>query len=164
MRRSRVDTARTSLSNGRMRCRIAMGLLLLAEPSACTRDSTVEAGPLPPDGTAAVDLHTDKSQYRIGDSAKSTMVNHTPDVITMGVCSDVLERDSGAQWVEVPQPLIACPAIALIVNPGDSVTLSLNLGPASTPATYRVRRQFSVSHGSSSESTYRRSNTFTMSR
>ena len=47
---------------------------------------------------------------------------------------------------------------------GDSVTLALDLKPATVVGTYRVRRQFSVVHGATGETTYRRSNNFAVTR
>jgi len=135
-----------------------------ASLAACASEHVVDPGPLPPDGVIAVDLRTDRVQYVIGGSGKTTMVNRSPDTITMGVCGDVLERESVGTWVEIPPGVVACIALALIVAPGDSVTLALDLKTATSPGTYRVRRQFSVSHGLAGESMYRRSNTFTMSR
>lgn len=133
--------------------------------AACHKEHPLEPQVLPPDGAIAVDFRTDQQQYRIGASAKTTMVNRSPDTITMGVCSDALEREVTGGWAEIlPNVAIACIALALIVPPGDSVTLSYNLILASTPGTYRVRRQFSVQHGTSSEGMYRRTNTFTVVR
>jgi hypothetical protein len=141
-----------------------LALSVMVGLAACSHERVVAPGPLPPDGVIAVDLHTDKTQYVIGGAAKTTMVNHSPDTITMGLCNDVFERDDAAGWVEIPQPLVACPALAIIVAPGDSATLTLDLKMATTPATYRVRRQFSVVHGTTAESMYRRSNSFVMAR
>lgn len=120
--------------------------------------------PLPPESAVAADFHTDKTQYAMGAAAKTTMVNRSADVFTMGVCNDVLERNTGEAWVEIPPGTVACIALAVIVNPGDSVTLALDLKPATMAGTYRVRRQFSVSRGTTAETVYRRSNTFAVTR
>jgi hypothetical protein len=140
-------------------------IYLVAGLAACAHDHvTAPPAPLPPDGVIAVDFRTDKTQYVIGGAATGTMVNHSPDTITLGWCNDVLERAETGGWVEIPPLIVACPALAILMAPGDSVTFGLDLRTATTPATYRVRRQFSVIHGTTAESMYRRSNAFAMTR
>ena len=119
---------------------------------------------LPPEGTIAVDFRTDQSQYKFGASAKTTLVNHSTSTLTMGVC-DVLERAVEGGWAEVPGSAnVACIALALIVAPGDSATIPLGLSLASEPGTYRARRRLYAETGSTPQSQYRRTNTFTMVR
>ncbi len=141
-----------------------LAVLLTVSLTACASERVVQPVPLPPDGAIAVDFRTDRVTYTMGGAAKTTMVNRSPDTITMGVCNDVLERESGVAWVEVPPGTVACIALALILAPGDSVALNVDLKLATSPGTYRVRRQFSVVHGSSAETMYRRSNTFAVNR
>ncbi len=137
------------------------GLALMAAGlAACGSDGTLDPQVLPPDSDIAVDFHTDKPQYTLGGSARLTMVNHSTSTLTMGVCNDVLERAVANGWVEIPPPAVACIALALVIAPGDSATLTFNLGIAPSPGTYRVRRHFSASQGGTGSTMYRRTNTF----
>jgi hypothetical protein len=138
--------------------------LLAAGFVSCGGEKVIITDPLPPDGVIAVDFRTDKGQYVLGAAAKTTMVNHSTRTLTMGVCDDVLERQSGDVWVEIPPADVACIALALIIPPGDSATLALDLKPASVAGTYRVRRRFNATAGTSAELLYRRTNTFSVTR
>jgi len=142
----------------------ATWLVLLATlgQAACRSESVLAPQDLPPDSDIAVDFRTDKAQYQIGASAKTVMINHSPSTITMGVCNDVLELQVTGGWHEIAPRAVACIALAVIVAPGDSVSLALDLTQAETPGTYRVRRFFSVAQGGTSSTMYRRTNTFTM--
>ncbi|MDQ8154242.1 MAG: hypothetical protein P3B98_06220 [Gemmatimonadota bacterium] len=139
-------------------------LLLAAGLIACGSEQVIVAGPLPPDGVIEVDFRTDKSQYTPGAAAKTTMVNRSTRTLVMGFCDDVLERQAGDVWVEIPPGNVACIAMALIIAPGDSATLALDLKTASVAGTYRVRRRFNATLGTSAELMYRRSNTFSVAR
>ncbi len=141
-----------------------LALVITASLAACRSDEVLVPSPLPADSEIAVDFHTDKTQYATGASAKTTMVNHSQNTLTMGVCNDVLERAAGAIWVEIPPPAVACIALAVVIVPGDSATLSLDLSRATIAGTYRVFRHFSVAHGTTAETAYRRTNTFVVTR
>lgn len=132
--------------------------------AACGSDSALGPGSLPPSSEIAVDLHTDNVQYRIGGSARLTMVNRSSDTVTLGACNDVLERLSWVTWEEIPPREIACLAAAIVLTPGDSATLPLDLRQATAQGRYRVRRHFSVARDGVSATMYRRSNVFTMLR
>lgn len=149
-----------------MRARVAWAVVLYASGlAACAKEHTdTPAGPLPPDSNVAAEFRTDKTQYTIGGSAKTVMVNRSTSTFTMGYCNDVLERQSGTDWVEIPPGNVACIALALIIAPGDSATLPLDLRLAASTGVYRVRRLFSVSTGNSSQQAYVRTNTFVMVR
>jgi hypothetical protein len=147
-----------------MRCAAWLVLLATLGQAACHSESVLDPQDLPHDSNIAVDFRTDKAQYQIGASAKTVMVNHSPNTITMGVCNDVLELQVTGGWHEIPPAAVACIALAVIVAPGDSVSLALDLKRADTPGTYRVRRFFSVAQGNTSSTMYRRTNTFTMVR
>jgi len=147
-----------------MRCAAWLVLLATLGQAACHSESVLKPQDLPPDSDIAVDFRTDKTQYQIGGTAKTVMVNHSPNTITMGVCNDVLELQVPGGWHEIPRPAIACVALAIVIAPGDSATLSVSLEQADSPGTYRFRRFFSVVQGSSSTTMYRRTNTFTMVR
>lgn len=141
-----------------------MALLALGLP-ACHHATVLEPQMLPTDSNIAVDLRTDQPQYRIGTTtAKTMMVNRSPSTITMGVCNDVLELQVTGGWHEMERANVACIALALIVAPGDSASLALDLASATVPGTYRVRRFFSVTQGNAATTMYRRSNTFTIVR
>lgn len=133
--------------------------------AACrgSSDST-PTQPLPPDGTVAAEFRTDKTQYTIGNSAKLTMVNRSTSRFTMGVCSDVLERGVTGGWVEIPRESTPCIALAILIAPGDSATLTYDLKQATEPGTYRIRRQFTVESSGAGSQTYLRTNTFAMVR
>lgn len=140
-------------------------LVLLATlgQAACRSESVLAPQDLPPDSDIAVDFHTDKGQYQIGGTAKTIMVNHSANTITMGVCNDVLELQVPGGWHEMRSSIaIACIALAVVVAPGDSTTLSLDLSPATKVGTYRVRRFFSAVQGGTSTTIYRRTNTFSI--
>lgn len=147
--------------------RRAAWLMLFATlgQAACHSESVLAPQDLPPDSDIAVDFRTDKTQYRSGESAKTVMVNHSPNTLTMGVCNDALELKVTGGWHEMrPSVAVACIALAIIIAPGDSATLSVNLQPADSPGTYRIRRFFSVVQSGTSSTMYRRTNTFTMVR
>jgi len=147
--------------------RRAAWLVLLATLGqvACHSEQVLEPQDLPPDSDIAVDFRTDKTQYQIGStSAKTVMVNRSPNTITMGVCNDVLELQVPGGWHEIPHPAVACIALAIVIAPGDSATLSVSLEQADSPGTYRIRRFFSAVQGSTSSTMYRRTNTFRMLR
>lgn len=132
--------------------------------AACgSTPDTTPTGVLPPDGTVAAEFRTDRTQYTMGSTAKLTMVNRSTQRFTMGVCDDVLERAVDGGWVEIPPPNTACIALALLIAPGDSATLSFDLKQATNVGAYRIRRRFLVERGVG-ETTYLRSNTFTMVR
>ncbi len=138
-------------------------LLMTLGQAACQKDQVLDPQVLPPDSDIAVDFRTDKLQYQIGPtSAKTVMVNHSTSTITMGVCNDELELQVTGGWYEIPHPPVACIALAIIVAPGDSATLSVSLESAKSPGTYRFRRFFSVVQGTSTTTMVRRTNTFTM--
>lgn len=139
-------------------------LLTTLGQAACHAESALQPQDLPPDSDIAVDFRTDKPQYQLSASAKTVMVNHSANTITMGVCNDVLEVQVTGGWHEIPPAVVACIALAVIVAPGDSVSLALDLKKADTPGTYRVRRFFSVAQGGTSSTMYRRTNIFTMVR
>ena len=141
-----------------------LALVVTASLAACGGEDTLAPQVLPPDSDIAVEFRTDQPQYTIGASAKTTMVNRTTSTLSMGVCNDVLERAVDAGWVEIPPGNVACIALALVVPPGDSVTLSLDLRLASSPGTYRVRRHFSATTGGRTETMYRRTGSFAMVR
>jgi hypothetical protein len=147
-----------------MRCAAWLVLFATLGQPACHTERALEPQNLPADSDIAVDFRTDKTQYRIGESARTVMVNHSPNTITMGVCNDVLELQVTGGWHEIAPGAVACIALALIVAPGDSVSLALDLKKANTPGTYRVRRFFSVAQGGTASTMYRRTNTFTMVR
>jgi len=146
--------------------RRAAWLVLLATlgQAACHSAHVLEPQDLPPDSDIAVDFRTDKTQYQIGASARTVMVNHSPNPLTMGVCNDALELQVPGGWYEIPHPAIACIALAIVIAPGDSATLSVSLEHADSPGTYRIRRFFSVVQGNASSTKYRRTNTFTIVR
>ena len=145
---------------------VGLALCIAAGLAACSREQVLEPGFVPPDGNINVDFRTELSQYRLGGSANTTMVNRSPNTITMSLCNDALERAAGSTWVEVPQLALPCALLAILVPPGDSVVRSVSLGPATTlgPGTYRIRRGFAVLHGTTSEYMYRRTNTFAIVR
>ena len=149
-----------------MRCAAWLVLFATLGQAACHNEPLLAPETLPPDSDIAVDFRTDQSQYRVGaTSAKTVMVNHSTNTLTMGVCNDALELRVTGGWHEMRRSVaIACIALAVVVPPGDSVSLSLDLSPATKVGTYRVRRFFSVVQGSSSTTMYRRTNTFTMVR
>lgn len=133
--------------------------------TGCHRESALEPDVLPPDGVIAVDFRTDQLQYRIGaTTAKTMMINRSTSTLTMGVCNDVLELQVTGGWHEIPRGQEACITLAIIIAPGDSATLALNLQPATEQGTYRVRRQFTATQGGSATTMYKRTGTFTMVR
>jgi hypothetical protein len=135
------------------------GLLALVGTGACS-DKELLSAPLPPDRPLLIELLTDRAGYQLANSANVTITNRTSEPVLFGGCDDALEHQVGARWVEVPRLTYPCPAVAIGLDPGSSITLPFDLRSAITPGTYQLRRPFWKLQGSYSDRSYRRSNEF----
>lgn len=137
---------------------------MIAGLVACGADKAAApmVKPLPTETTVAVDFRTNAAQYTMASSGATTFVNKSTKTFVLGACEDVFERFDGTTWVEVPPLNLACPAIAILLSPGDSVTRGMDFRPISAAGTYRQRRQFSVQ--SDTIQSFKRTNSFVVVR
>ena len=144
--------------------RSAVLLASLLAAFSCAGDSYL-AGPLPPDGPTNIEVATDRSSYAIGSAASVTLRNESPDTVLFGACADVLERRLyDGRWVALSPLPQNCPDIAFLLEAGVSRLLPFDLGAATQPGTYRLRREFLPYRGGVEGTFYRRSNEFQIGR
>ncbi|MFN8555953.1 MAG: hypothetical protein U0531_00885 [Dehalococcoidia bacterium] len=94
--------------------------------------------PPPPPPTPVISLRvtTDTDFYRRGSNITGTVTNTGSAAVTWGgayACGPFhQERFTGNGWerAPLPEPLIACPAIANVLRPGESRTQTLPTGPS----------------------------------
>ena len=127
---------------------------------ACSGDRYLSE-PVPPDGSTAIRLTTDRLSYARGAPAKLELLNESADTVLFGGCHDVLERllPTG-EWVGLRPLGHSCPDIALLLLPGIPWTLPFDLRPATVAGAYRLRRPFSPFRAGVEGTFYRRSNVF----
>jgi hypothetical protein len=112
---------------------------------------TVVDGPPPPAPHALARITSDRGEYGVGESAKVTISNLGTVQLTAGLagyaCTPVgLERLTGGTWEPQSLPtFVACPAIALIFNPGESRNYDVPAG--SQPGFYRFVFRYSSELG-----------------
>jgi hypothetical protein len=94
----------------------------------------------PPERGLSVSISLPRYSYFAGETVEATLSNDgsVPVSATGGYrCGPfTLERAGPAGWEPVPGPPLACPAILLLLQPGQSISASLPAGPA--PGDYRL--------------------------
>jgi len=89
------------------------------------------------DSSSAIELRTDRTAYRAGDSATLTIVNHTKQEWTFNPCTRTLERETGTTWQVIPEGRM-CTMEAWILGPGQTRTAPTSFGGTLDAGRYRL--------------------------
>ena len=112
--------------------------------------------------TAPVELHTDKTAYAPLEAGVLFLDNTSADQLTFGPCP-LWEQLVESEWVEPAWAKnTVCPALAIIVQPGEEIQLSFETPKES--GTYRLRLVLTLLRPPESEPQWltQVSNTFTV--
>lgn len=112
-----------------MRKTLIAALILLA---ACTG---------PTAGAGDVRVVPDRNEYAPGEPVQADFVNATDDRVGYGACSLSLERRTAAGWMRVGPAMVPCISILYVLEPGNSVRVTLPLDAALPAGSYRLRQE-----------------------
>jgi hypothetical protein len=118
-----------------------------------TGDTVTLTEPPAPAPVVSVRVTTDRSTYAAGDDVLGTITNDGTVAVyggggyACGLLRIEVLGDNGWQPARLPEPLIACPAIARAIPPGGTATQTLPAGRQ--PGTYRLvfRYSFDLNRG-----------------
>jgi hypothetical protein len=100
--------------------------------------------------STTVRLVLDRATYGPGDDVKLTITNDTPRELGYNACTRVVERESGAGWIEVPEPDRVCTMELRPLARAETVTEQTDVPPL--PAgRYRIALTFSDESASPGE-------------
>ncbi len=116
---------------------------------------------LPADGPLPIQLVTDRAAYLPGSRARVEIRNESDTTVMMGDCGGVLERQTGPyQWRAVPASPSPCPAVGVLLRPGDVRIHFFDLAGVTAGGLYRLRYSFAPFPGGLEGKFYRRSHPF----
>jgi hypothetical protein len=95
--------------------------------------------------TGDVRLVSEQAGYRAGDVARLAVINASDRPVTGGLCPLSLQRLRQGRWLPVlPDTLglvSACDAVRVLVQPGDTLALSMQLDTRLPSGTYRIEHR-----------------------
>jgi hypothetical protein len=111
------------------------------QTAATPTDTTTPAGstgtPVA-DSTEAVQLRTDKAQYRAGDRVTLTLANRTGSTFAFNPCTRTIENQSGTAWTAVAEEGRMCTMEAWMLEPNQTRTADTELPSTLRPGPHRV--------------------------
>jgi hypothetical protein len=134
-------------------------MLVLGAAALAACSSPLDADPQP----EGVRFTVDRGAYAPGDTLSARLVNDSGLELGYNLCSASLERQDGAGWTVVDEPLWICTADLKRLPAGDSVPYRRALSAGLELGRYRLRTRVEhpLSGGSRAEV---RSGTFTVGR
>jgi hypothetical protein len=120
--------------------RYLVGIPLAFALAACADSSTGPGG--------GVLIQPDAVAYHPGDEAALEVTNLLRSSIQIGFCPEGMYREDGADAGTLVTHTLPCPAVALTLRPGHSMSMSMALPEGTAAGEYRFAVRYSV--GSSS--------------
>jgi hypothetical protein len=133
------------------------GLWIIVRDVITRMDAPAPPPPPPAPGPGIMArITTDREHYFTGDPVEGTIYNDGSSAIVPSgsyLCSPfILERLGPLGWEPVPGPPVACPAIAIVIRPGGSVTHRIAAGPGF--GTFRLASRLIAEGSGATETVY----------
>jgi hypothetical protein len=109
--------------------RLALAALAAVTLAACESATS---------SSVRVDITPDKTEYAAGSNVVLTVRNVGDEAVAYSFCARGLQRRTGVAWVTEDFASYPCAAILLVLEPGESVTGTINLPTDIPGGIYRV--------------------------
>jgi hypothetical protein len=118
---------------------LIVGLSAMIAIGACAPSPSAGAAQQSSSDDGRVQVSSDRSGYRAGESLTLTVHNGSADTVTFNPCTRALEREQSGRWSAVSEPQRICTMEAWILAPGEQ-----RAGPTELPADLAAGRYRAV--------------------